>query len=79
TLAELVVAPMPAVVAPAAQPAQDAFVAIPPPPTSVYLPPINQVVAALPELPYNIALPPIVAPQPVTTQNFRMQLGFIML
>ncbi|EKM48539.1 uncharacterized protein PHACADRAFT_266307 [Phanerochaete carnosa HHB-10118-sp] len=77
--AALVVAPMPVAVAPAVQPAQDAFVVIPPPPTPVYIPPINQVVTALPDPPYNIALPPIVAPQPVTTQNFRMQLGFIML
>ncbi|EKM50310.1 uncharacterized protein PHACADRAFT_264926 [Phanerochaete carnosa HHB-10118-sp] len=74
-----VAAPIPAIVAPAAQPAQDAFIVIPPPPASAYLPPIEQVVTAPPDLPYNIALPPIVAPQPVTTQNFRMQLDFIIL
>ncbi|EKM48397.1 uncharacterized protein PHACADRAFT_202865 [Phanerochaete carnosa HHB-10118-sp] len=71
-------APGPAVVAPAAQPAQGAFVIIPPPPAPVYLPPVNQALAALPDPPYSIALPPIVAPQPATTQNLRMQLGFVM-
>ncbi|EKM48098.1 uncharacterized protein PHACADRAFT_266548 [Phanerochaete carnosa HHB-10118-sp] len=61
---------MPAVVAPATQPAQGAFVVIPPPPAApglpvpTYLPPIAQVLAGLPHPPYNIVLPPIIAHQP---------------
>ncbi|EKM50312.1 uncharacterized protein PHACADRAFT_264928 [Phanerochaete carnosa HHB-10118-sp] len=68
---------MPVIVAPATQPAQGAFVVMPPLPT--YLPPIAQVLAGLPHPPYNIVLPPIVAHQPATTQNPKMQLGFIMM
>ncbi|EKM50293.1 uncharacterized protein PHACADRAFT_201132, partial [Phanerochaete carnosa HHB-10118-sp] len=87
-----VAAPIPATAAPAAQPAQGAFIIIPPPPAApappapTYLPSIVQVLADLPNQPYNIVLPPIVAHQPpvianqpATMQNLRMQLGFIIM
>lgn len=86
-LAALVAGLVPAIVAPAAQPAQGALVFVPPPLAAralsapVRLPPIAQALTALPDPPYNIVLPPIIAGQMVTThwQNPGMKLDFIVL